>query len=121
MGGAMMRVIKAVLLIPLALIIVVLAVANRADVVLVLDPFGLYDPLTSVVMPLYLLLFVVAALGVVVGGFGAWWSQRAARERARFFERAAMVLREELDAVRRLPTTTPPSVSPPISSISMIR
>ena len=113
-----MRVVKAVVLIPLALVILVLAVANRADVVLVLDPFGLYEPLTSLVMPLYVLLFIVAALGILAGGFGAWWSQRAARERARFFEREAMVLREELDAVRKLPAS---SASPPVPPVSMIR
>ena len=78
-----MRVIKTIVLIPLALALVVLAVANRQDVVLVLDPFGLYEPFTHLVMPLYMLLFIVAALGVLAGGLGAWWSQRAARERAR--------------------------------------
>jgi hypothetical protein len=114
-----MRVIKTIVLIPLALAIVVLAVANRQDVVLVFDPFGFYPPLTSVVMPLYLLMFVVAALGVLAGGFGAWWSQRAARERARFFEREAMVLREDLDQLRRLPSQS--ADPPPVPPVSMIR
>ena len=113
-----MRVIKAIILIPLALAIVVLAVANRQDVVLVLDPFGLYEPFTHLVLPLYVLLFIVAALGVLAGGLGAWWSQRAARERARFFEREAMVLREDLDQLRRLP---PQSADPPVPPLSMIR
>mgnify|MGYP006270242053 FL=1 len=113
-----MRVIKTIVLIPLALALVVLAVANRQDVVLVLDPFGLYEPLASVVMPLYLLLFVVAGLGVLAGGFGAWWSQRAARERSRFFEREALVLREEVDQLRRLPSQ---SADPPLPPVSMIR
>ena len=113
-----MRVIKAIILIPLALAIVVLAVANRQDVVLVLDPFGLYEPFTHLVLPLYVLLFIVAALGVLAGGLGAWWSQRAARERARFFEREAMVLREDLDQLRRLPSQ---SADPPVPPLSMIR
>ena len=112
-----MRVVKAVILVPLTLVILVLAVANRADVVLILDPFGLYEPLTSVVMPLYLLLFIVAAVGVLAGGFGAWWSQRAMRERARFFEREAMVLREELDAVRQLPPSLASKATPLVSMI----
>jgi hypothetical protein len=117
-----MRVIKTILLIPLALALVVLAVANRQDVVLVLDPFGLYEPFTHLVMPLYMLLFIVAALGVLAGGLGAWWSQRAARERARFFEREAMVLREDLDQLRRLPQEPARNATPaPAPPLSMIR
>ena len=68
-------------------------------------------------MPLYVLMFIVAALGVLAGGLGAWWSQRSARERARFFEREAMVLREELDALRKLPATSSPPSVPPVSMI----
>jgi Lipopolysaccharide assembly protein A domain len=113
----MTRVVKAIVVVPLALVILVLAVANRADVVLVLDPFGFYEPLTNIAIPLYILLFIVAGLGVVAGGFGAWWSQRAARERARFFEREAIVLREELDQLRKLPCASSSASLPPSSMI----
>lgn len=115
-----MRILKAVLVIPLVVVILVLAVANRADVVVVLDPLGLYPSFSTLVVPLYALLFGAAGLGVVIGGVAMWWSHRSMRERARFFEREALVLREELDQVRHVPR--PSSVSdkdlpPPLSMI----
>jgi hypothetical protein len=63
-----MRLSTALLLIPAIVIAGVIAVANRADIRLSLDPFSDTHPALVVEMPLYLLLFAVLILGVVLGG-----------------------------------------------------
>lgn len=97
----MKSVIKGVVLVPFALAFLVFAVSNRADVQVVLDPFGLTETWAKVSMPLFLVMSVAAMLGVVVGGIGTWWSQRKNREQARQFEREAIALRYELMQLRR--------------------
>jgi uncharacterized membrane protein SpoIIM required for sporulation len=58
----------ALLLIPAILIAGVIAVANRADIRLSLDPFSDTHPALVIEMPLYLLLFGAILLGVILGG-----------------------------------------------------
>jgi hypothetical protein len=58
----------ALLLIPAILVAGVIAVANRADIRLSLDPFSDTHPAVVIQMPLYLLLFGALLLGVVLGG-----------------------------------------------------
>jgi hypothetical protein len=64
--------------IPVALVAIWIALANRQAVVLSLDPFSQAAPAVTVQMPLYLLLF----LGVLAGVLLAWLAlglRRAAR------------------------------------------
>jgi len=56
------------LLAPVAIIAVVLAVANREAVVFRFDPFAGTDPAFTLVMPLFLLVFSSFLVGVLVGG-----------------------------------------------------
>jgi uncharacterized integral membrane protein len=58
----------ALLLIPAIIIAGVIAVANRADIALSLDPFSDTHPALVVELPLYLLLFAAVLLGVILGG-----------------------------------------------------
>jgi hypothetical protein len=58
----------ALLLIPAILIAGIIAVANRADIRLSLDPFSDAHPALVIELPLYLLLFGALLLGVVLGG-----------------------------------------------------
>jgi len=60
--------------------IVVLAVANRAPVTLVLDPFGA-DPAMVLTLPLYALVFAALAAGVVIGGLAVSLGRRGGRGR----------------------------------------
>ncbi|MGY4499809.1 putative integral membrane protein [Bradyrhizobium sp. GM24.11] len=63
----MRKFLTALIVIPLALILVTFAVANRHDVTVSFDPFMANDPALSRTMPLFLLLILVAALGVIAG------------------------------------------------------
>lgn len=84
----MIRFLKALILLPVAIVVVLLAVANRESVTLSLDPFS-PEPVFSVVLPLYAVLFGAVALGVVVGGIGSWFGQSKTRQRARYHRREA--------------------------------
>ena len=79
-----MRVSTYVIGIPVVAVAAIVAIANRQIVTFSLDPFSLSHPSASasVRMPLFVLLLLTLALGVVLGGLAAHWS-RFRRERAR--------------------------------------
>jgi hypothetical protein len=79
----MSRSAKLVLLIPVAIVVVALSIANRQHVTFSIDPFGDPDPALSVSLPLYWLLFAAIAIGVLTGGSAAWLRQRRWRRAAR--------------------------------------
>ena len=96
----MRKFLTALIVIPLALILMVFAVANRHFVTVSFDPFVSNDPSFSVTLPLFLLLIVVAALGVVAGGCAVWFGQRRWRRAARRHDADARAARGELADLR---------------------
>lgn len=96
----MRKFLTALIVIPLALILVTFAVANRHDVTVSFDPFMANDPALSRTMPLFLLLILVAALGVIAGGCAVWFGQRHWRRAARRHEADARAARVELADLR---------------------
>lgn len=83
----MARVLTWLLAVPIGVVVVALAVANRRPVVLALDPFRPDAPAFSVAVPLFALIFAALLLGILLGGLTVWWRQgihrRAARARRR--------------------------------------
>lgn len=100
---------KALILIPLAIVIVSLAVANRQVVTVSLDPFDQAHPAVSVALPLYVLILLLVIAGVVIGGVAAWLRQGKWRWRARLAESQAHELRTENDRLTRRDAGGPPS------------
>ncbi|MGY4328745.1 putative integral membrane protein [Bradyrhizobium sp. LB7.2] len=96
----MRKFLTALIVIPLGLILMVFAVANRQFVTVSFDPFVSNDPSFSVTLPLFLLLIVVAALGVFAGGCAVWFGQRHWRRAARRNEAEARAARGELADLR---------------------
>ena len=84
-------------LVPLAIVIVMFAVANREIITISFDPFDTAHPAFALKMPLFILIFALVALGVVVGGIAAWLRQHKWRMRARRAEAEARDLRARLD------------------------
>ncbi len=74
----MRKFFTALVVIPLGLIFIVFAVANRHFVTVSFDPFNSTDPSISVTLPLFVVIIAVAILGVIAGGFGTWFRQRGA-------------------------------------------
>ena len=79
----MKRAIKLILLIPIAVIVIALAVANRHSVTFSVDPFGGDDPALSFQIALFWLLFGAIAIGLIVGGAATWITQSKWRRAAR--------------------------------------
>ncbi len=67
--------------VPVALAAIWIAVANRAPVVLSLDPFAQDAPAVAVQMPLYVLIFLSVLFGVLLAGLAIGF-RRAARRGA---------------------------------------
>jgi uncharacterized integral membrane protein len=108
----MRKIIAAVILVPLGIVLVLFAVANREVVTLTFDPFDRTQPALALRMPLFLLSFVLVGIGVLIGGCVTWLRQHRWRVRAREAEREVRLLREQL-AARRPPhheaQQTPPA------------
>lgn len=96
----MRKFLTALIVIPLGLILVVFAVANRHFVTVSFDPFVSSDPSLSITLPLFLLLILVAALGVLAGGCAVWFGQRHWRRAARRNDAEARAARGELADLR---------------------
>jgi uncharacterized integral membrane protein len=78
----MRKFLTGLVLIPLGLIFIVFAVANRHPVTVSFDPFNSTDPSLGVRLPLFVVIIAVAILGVVVGGTATWFRQRRWRRAA---------------------------------------
>ena len=92
----MRKFFNAAILIPLGVIFVVFAVANRHRVTVSFDPFNSNDPALSLDPPLFVVIVAVAILGVVAGGSATWFGQRRWRRAARQHEADARSLRAQL-------------------------
>ena len=100
-GQALRKFVAAVILIPLAIVIVAFAVANRQIVTVSLDPFSSEHPASSLTLPLFALIIVLLIAGVVIGGVAAWLRQAKWRRVARRLEREVEDLRGEVASLRR--------------------
>src|SRR6185295_7289677 len=94
----MRKLVTAFILVPLAIVIVMFAVANRETITVSFDPFDTVNPAFALKTPLYALIFVLTGLGVLVGGIASWLKQHKWRSRARRAEAEARDLRSRLDA-----------------------
>ena len=115
----MRKFVSAIILIPLAIIIVMFAVANREVITVSFDPFDTAHPAFALKMPLFVLIFALVGTGVLVGGIAAWLKQHKWRMRARRAEAEARELRARLDTApprRNVPAAleaSPPFAVPP--------
>lgn len=87
------------ILVPLAVVILMFAVANREIVTVSFDPFSTTSPAASVSIPLFVLIFVLVILGVVIGGVAAWLRQSGYRRAARRRDADVNALRHEIETL----------------------
>ena len=109
----MIRFLKALILLPIAIVVVLLAVANRVPVTLSLDPFSKDAPEFAVQLPLFAVIFAAVMVGIIIGGTASWLAQGRTRKARRRYRREADQLRHETERLRSqnaaagLPATLP--------------
>lgn len=91
---------KALVLVPVALVVVLFSVANRAPVRLSLDPISRDAPALAFDLPLFAVVLAALAIGILIGGFASWLAQGKHRKAARVNRREAEKLRSEAQSLR---------------------
>jgi len=95
------KIVTAVIVVPLAIVIVAFALANRQAVTVSFDPFSSTALAYAVSLPLFVLIFVLVVVGVIVGGIAAWLRQSSWRRSARRLDGDVRALHQEVEALRR--------------------
>lgn len=78
-----MRLLSWIIGLPLAVVLIAFAVANRHVVEVSFDPLSQQNPWASLSVPLWTVLFFGIFCGLVVGWIGAWLKQGKWRRAAR--------------------------------------
>jgi len=109
------KILTALILLPLAIVLVALAIANRQVIALSFDPFSATDPAYMLRAPLYLVLLGCLMIGVVIGGLAAWLKQGRWRRAARMAQADAARLRVQLARAEAERSSAPPIALPPVA------
>ncbi len=115
------KIVTTIIVVPLAVVIVAFAVANRQAVTVSFDPFSAVSPAYAATLPLFAVIFAVLIFGVLIGGIAAWIGQSKWRRAARRFDADRRTLQQETDlrnardAYRGHPE---PSAERPLQSLS---
>jgi uncharacterized integral membrane protein len=92
--------LKWLVLAPVGLVVLAFAIANREPVRLVLDPLPGESTDLQINAPLFLILFIAIAVGVLAGGFATWIAQGRHRRAARHARSDIDRLRNEAENLR---------------------
>ena len=114
------KIVTAVIVIPLAIVIIAFAVANRQSVTVSFDPFSATSPAYTATLPLFVLLFVVVIVGVIIGGAAAWIRQSPWRRTARQLDADVRALHQELESLRRHLSAAETAAVRDVSSLPVI-
>lgn len=110
----MIAFLKGLILLPVAIVLILLAIANRHAVTLSLDPFSGGVPELGVTQPLFVILFGAMVLGVLVGGAGSWIAGGKHRRARRYSHREVVRLKAEADRLRATVTAGSPAPGRPL-------
>jgi hypothetical protein len=98
----MKSILRIIVFVPIALIILFFSMANRAPVKIGLDPFALPDaPALSVEAPMFLVVLISMAIGVLAGGVSSWLSHMPVRRAAKIARAEAKKTRLEVEKLRQ--------------------
>ena len=97
----MLRFLQILILIPVAIVILMFAFANRQWVTVSFDPFAEGGvPVFAQPAPLYIVILVAVMVGVVAGGLATWVSQGRHRRTLRATKVEAAKLRSDLKSAK---------------------
>ena len=77
------RLMTLFVLVPIAIVVITLAVTNRQPVTIGIPPHVGDEPFYSFTLPLFVLVFVAVLVGMFIGSFATWLKQGKHRKRAR--------------------------------------
>ena len=99
------RIVGWFVLVPLCVVLIIFALANRHPVAVNFNPFAVAPQPESqaFAVPLFLVIFAVLLVGVLLGGIATWFAQAVHRRDEKHFRRETERLHRELDAARRPP------------------
>ncbi len=86
---------------PAAIVLIGIALANRHDVRLVLDPFVPEAPAFALSLPFYVFILGTLIAGVILGGIATWFSQARYRKLARVRGSEARRWQSEAERLQR--------------------
>ena len=115
-GSLIRKIIAALVLVPLGIVLIAFAVANRQQITVSFDPFNPAQPIYSTTVWLFVPIFAALILGVAIGGCASWLRHGRWRRMARRFERELAKLRNELESHKRaaaVSTGFPQRAEPP--------
>jgi uncharacterized integral membrane protein len=104
---------KWLLLSPIIVAIALFALLNRQNVPVVIDPFGTDVPGMRFEAPLFFVMFLCGAIGVVVGSIVTWLGQGKHRREARSAKSEAARLLNENERLRALGQSSISALPPP--------
>jgi uncharacterized integral membrane protein len=98
----MKSILRIIVFVPLALVILFFSMANRGSVKIGLDPFAPVDAETAFFeAPLFLVVLVSMAVGVVAGGVTSWLGHLPVRRAAKVARAEAKKTRLEIEKLRQ--------------------
>jgi len=107
------KIVGWLVLVPLCIVLIAFALANRQFVIVNFNPFVPVEQLATpgYGVPLFIVLYVVLLIGVLLGGVATWFAQGQHRQRERHWRREANALSTELEALRKKQGIKTPVVS----------
>jgi uncharacterized integral membrane protein len=100
------RFLLIVVFVPLAVILIALAVANRELVAFTVDPFNPGNPALTLTLPLFIFLFLALVVGIIIGSLATWLRQGRYRKLARQRGVEAENLRQAVKTAPQGPSQT---------------
>jgi uncharacterized integral membrane protein len=91
------RILRWLIGVPIAILVIAFAVANRQWTRLSLDPFSSTSPVLSINMPLWVLFIFGVFIGILVGWAACWFAQSKHRKLARDRGREIAQLQSEIE------------------------
>ncbi len=107
----MRRILRWIIGLPIAIVVIAFAVANRQWTRLSLDPFSSESPILSINMPLWALFIFGVFIGILVGWIVAWFANGKWRKLARDRRAEITKLQSELESAK-MPQSVDQEITP---------
>ncbi len=90
------------ILVPISVVLILFAMANRHIVTVNFDPASSENPLlASIDVPLFIVFFVILLLGILLGSIAVWFSQRKFKSQRNKLRRTVKKLELELRETKK--------------------